>query len=394
MRYTRYILPILFLMYALSLSGAVPPGYERAGHVESLRSDGLAVIHIDGPLPAVTCYLLVEDRIAGEISVLEILEQGSSGTRILARLVLNSGVSAALVHGGTDVVISRKIEKFKRELTGRTPLEEHKYLTEIISSRDARKMRLVSEGKCHMGSNQGDRDEVPLHTVYRDSFYMDVYEVSNNDYLRYVTMTNASRPASWQGKMNTDGSFRDGLFSSLPVLVSFHEAEAYAAWAGKRLPTEIEWEKAARGAMGPDTDIEPRFPWGSRYTSSMANCQEFWNSEENRKLAQSRYGVVSPGLLPVASLEEGASPFGMVNMAGNAPEWTCDWYKAYKGNRTVDRRYGNQYKTIRGGGWWSSVRMIRVTSREPGGKPNLYRDNSAGFRCVRDVNFLDRTEGP
>ena len=394
MRLKIKITASFIILSCISLFAKVPAGYQKAGHVESLRSGGLVVVHLDGALPSVTCSILFEDRIVGELRILEVLEQGQGHTRVLAKILLNEGVSPRLVHSGTDIITSMKIDRYERDLTGRAPVEQPVYRTEIISPVDGRMMRLVPEGNFYMGSNQGEKDEYPLHKTHREAFYMDVCEVSNSDYLLYVKNTASPAPVSWEGKTGPNWTFRDDKYALLPVLVTYHEAEEYARWAGKRLPTEIEWEKAARGSIGSDAGSEPCFPWGSRFVPSKANCEEFWQDEESRKNAETQYGISLPGLLPVDSFKESASPFGMINMAGNAPEWTSDWYRAYKGNRKGDRRYGTQYRVIRGGGWWSATGMLRVSSREPGGKPNLYRDNSAGFRCVRDINFLDRTESP
>jgi formylglycine-generating enzyme required for sulfatase activity len=96
------------------------------------------------------------------------------------------------------------------------------------------------------------------------------------------------------------------------------------------------------------------------------------------------------GLLAVTFFEgKGDSPFGAVNMAGNAMEWTSSWYRAYPGNTYKDRRFGTQFKVLRGGSWRDTAKSLRVTDRQIGGIPNLYRDAIGGIRCVKSPTVLD-----
>jgi formylglycine-generating enzyme required for sulfatase activity len=199
---------------------------------------------------------------------------------------------------------------------------------------------------------------------------MDKYEVSNADYYKFVNNASARPPLSW-----TDGQFNP-LEGDLPVLVTFHEATAYARWAGKRLPTEEEWEKAARGPVGSRTGM---YPWRGRFNPNFANSLEYWRGRQ-------------PSLLPVRSFEGHSSHYGIVNMAGNVAEWTSSWYLPYIGNNMRDDRFGRRFKVVRGGAFYNSRDMLRVTARGLGGYPNLRQDNQFGFRCVKDVTVLDRLE--
>ncbi len=163
-------------------------------------------------------------------------------------------------------------------------------------------MVLVPAGEFIMGSTADDHsakpDEQPQRVIELPAFYIDQLEVTNIEYKRFLDATKWPAPPSWK-----EGRYPDN-FDFLPVTdVSWWDATAYARWAGKRLPTEAEWEKAARGSTG------FRFPWGSEFASDRANNDI--------------------GLLPVGSLPLGASPYGALDMAGNAAEWTASVYAPY-----------------------------------------------------------------
>jgi len=163
-------------------------------------------------------------------------------------------------------------------------------------------MVLVPAGEFRMGSQEDDSfaesNEQPQRTLFLPAFYIDKLEVSNIEYKRFIDATGFPAPEGWRDRTYPEGA------DFYPVQgVSWWEATAYARWMGKRLPTEAEWEKAARG-----TDAR-RFPWGDEYTVDLANSDKDY--------------------APVASYFEGQSPYGAVNMAGNVAEWTASAYAPY-----------------------------------------------------------------
>lgn len=204
-------------------------------------------------------------------------------------------------------------------------------------------MMLIPAGPFKMGAGEGTEVTLP-------DFYIDKYEVTNALYARFAEATGHRAPAYWvEGKVPAGAE-------NLPVVqVSWQDARDYAAWAGKRLPTEAEWEKAARGADG------RLYPWGSDAPSSFAIGQEPANFGELRK-----------GPTPVGTFPGGASPYGVMDMAGNVWEWTA--------TGDVD---AEQWFVIRGGSFMTRDYFLRCSSRvvwpaEGGEKSDL------GFRCVKD----------
>lgn len=210
-------------------------------------------------------------------------------------------------------------------------------------------------------------DEVPRHLVDLPTFYIDRYEVTNTEYATYVEATGSTYlPAPWRE--------RDSLRREPNNPVSdtdWHDADAYCRWAGKRLPTEAEWEKAARGPNG------TAYPWGSTFDSARANTME-------SKIAWSR---------PVGSYPAGASIYGVEDMIGNVWEWTSSWYQPYPGSTLKRSAFGQQYHVLRGGSWGVPAQpFARVTHRHA---PELLAINDraadwhtgydVGFRCAKNA---------
>lgn len=242
--------------------------------------------------------------------------------------------------------------------------ETPRTLKSEITGKDSTPMRLIPAGPFTMGFNEESADERPAHTVHLDAFYMDAYEVTINKYLQFMQATKREPPGFW----HEDVIFK---YDQRPVIgVSWQDADAYCRWTGKRLPTEAEWEKAARG-----TDAR-KYPWGNeRPTSRYANF--------DRCCGWKGYGP----LLQVGSLETGKSPYGIYDLAGNAWEWTADWYdeRYYRDSpeRNPKGPASGKEKVIRGGSWISGPLRVRTSDRLFG-VPTLRLDD-VGFRCVMDA---------
>ena len=223
-------------------------------------------------------------------------------------------------------------------------------------------MVLVPAGEFSMGSPEGDPDEKPAHKVQISAFFMDKYEVTVKQYAAFLQESGGDRPAEWKTMSKTANQNR-------PVMgVDWAEAARYCKWAGKRLPTEAEWEKAARGTDG------RLYPWGNDPPTPLhANYgKKEWNNHE--------------ALVPVGTLEAGKSPYGIYDMAGNVWEWVSDWYdNDYYKNSPSDSPAGpptGGFKVIRGGSWNTSARNLRAADRyfDP---PSFRSQYVPGFRCAK-----------
>ena len=294
-----------------------------------------------------------------------------------------------------------------------------------------KEMVLIPAGEFIMGSDKvDDKDlqqeygmvdplylnEHPRHKVYLDAYLIDKYEITNKEYKVFITeMQSATQakgqtypePVEWvqsgynvsdeklQGfdveslrwvateyfKLDRDTTkmekpeLLDALFKiqrdrdSLPVTgVNWFDAQSYCRWAGKRLPTEAEWEKAARGSEGLE------YPWGNSWDGSKANTGEQRSSDDI-------------AVAPVGSYPEDKSPYGVFDMAGNVSEWVQDWFQAYPGSDYQNKAYGEIHKVVRGGGaglghyaLQAFFRGARRTHADP-----TQSGNDVGFRCAQDI---------
>jgi formylglycine-generating enzyme required for sulfatase activity len=209
--------------------------------------------------------------------------------------------------------------------------------------------------------------ERPQHEVYVEEFYIDKYEVTNAQYKEFVQATGHRLPRHWEG-----GSYPNGKADHPVVYVSWEDANAYCQRVGKRLPTEIEWEKAARGT---DARI---WPWGNIFDVTKCNVESWEGS----------------GSTPVGSYPDGISPYGVYDMAGNVWEWTDSWYDAYPGSTCTTTEFGEKLRVLRGGSWYHYDSLGPIGARCASRDRQVPQSISyiMGFRCAISADELADSE--
>ena len=237
-------------------------------------------------------------------------------------------------------------------------------------------MALVKAGQFTFGSDSDGADCAPSQTRYLDDFWIDLLPVTNTDFQRFVKDGGYTDRSLWAEGFDAIETLLDSTGKqgprfwgygapppgrdSHPVTgVSFAEAAAYAAWAGKRLASEEEWEKAARGQS------ENPFPFGKKFDKRLCNTQE------------NGYGTTTPA----GKYRKGASHCGALDMAGNVLEWTSSFFAAYPGNAAQNPYFGEFYRALRGGAWYFNADAAKVWVRHFM-RPELRLDY-VGFRCAR-----------
>lgn len=242
----------------------------------------------------------------------------------------------------------------------------------------------IPAGEFLRGREKGDADEGPARRLTLDVFLIDVTEVTNDRFARFVAATGHRTDAEkegwgwvwtekWEKTRGADWRHPRGPRSSIeklgvhPVVqVSWNDAAAYCRWAGKRLPTEAEWEGAARGADG------RRWPWGDTFDRARAN------------IAGAEDGF--PETAPVGSFPAGVSPYGVHDLSGNVWEWIADWYAAdYYQKAPASSPRGpttGKLRVVRGGSWGGPPEWSTTTNRYS--RVPDYRNNKIGFRCAQD----------
>jgi formylglycine-generating enzyme required for sulfatase activity len=220
--------------------------------------------------------------------------------------------------------------------------------------RDGAELLYVPAGKFIMGIDEGFENESPEHSVYVDDFWIYKSEVSNKQFRKCIDADICA------------GNPEDYPRDNFPAVnINWYQAQAYCQWTGGRLPTEAEWEKAARGTDG------QTYPWGE----SSTNCD------------LANYSACVGSSMPLGSYPDGVSPYGALDMVGNVWEWVADWYEAdyyNQENNTINPQGPEESgkKVLRGGSWGSSIWTTRATSR------NWFHPDfssiAIGFRCVHD----------
>jgi serine/threonine-protein kinase len=251
---------------------------------------------------------------------------------------------------------------------GRLPVE-------AVAAKDGAALVLIPEGEFRMGRTDGDNDEKPVRKILLPAFYLDKFPVTNARYGKFVQATGHPEPVGYgfRGDRFVEDfrPWQDPRFNQpdMPVVcVSWDDAVEYATWAGRRLPTEAEWEKAAKGMLA------AKYPWGSSDPAP----------------TKAAYGLPMESGSPAAvgSHPDGASSYGCLDMAGNVWQWCRDWYSetAYQLDFLLlplgpDK---GEEKVLRGGSWANNGDLLRCTARfcYPPTRKAFY----VGFRCAKNVD--------
>ncbi|PKL47156.1 MAG: hypothetical protein CVV42_13875 [Candidatus Riflebacteria bacterium HGW-Riflebacteria-2] len=265
--------------------------------------------------------------------------------------------------------LSLKLAKLSPEAVRQAKISE-------IANTHEKDMVEIKGGVYVLGSDRGNYDERPLRKVQLPTYWIDRHEVTCAQYQRFLEdvrkrghlWCHPNEPAhkdhtpyhtyAWALRFSWVGGQPPRAMGDHPVvLVDWYDAYAYAKWAGKRLPTEDEWETAARGGDGRE------YPWGNTFSHDRCN--------------------VGDQPLAVGSFPDSASPWGVQDMAGNAAEWTATSYEPRPADsKAFTGRYG--LPIIRGGSWDDNSKTCRSASRDVRRSP-LYRSTTVGFRCVSDI---------
>ena len=324
----------------------------------------------------ITCIALVV--IGGSLHVVRLGSIRMGEMRSLATYNLKEE-SARIRAAGEDIAIHEQNEARKKQQAGYNVAEAESLLTKE-QWQELDSTILIPAGDFLMGSDSKNADESshPLHKVKLKAFRIDKYLVTNAQYARFIAATGHRPPSSWK-----NGRIEQGELLYPVTLVNWYDARAYAKWAGKRLPTEAEWEKAARGTDG------RRWPWGDDMDPARLNTY---------------YNVGSASI--VTRFSNGVSPYGVYDMAGNVDEWVEDDFLPYKGTDAVPEVFkgkiarvtsaedramkladmvpvNKRYKVLRGGSWKGDP-FSTATYHRDYSWPN-YASDFFGFRCASDV---------
>jgi len=245
-------------------------------------------------------------------------------------------------------------ERTKKKKSGNYVSRTNRKMQYYVSKKDSMRMILIpASGDVNFGSNDGELNEKPIHKRDLQSYYIDEHEVTNFQYRIFIEQTGYSLPTFFE-------NMRFNELNQPVVGVSYKDASSYARWAGKRLPTEYEWEKAARGGIK-----KAKYPYSNSINPSLA-CYDL-DPEVNGPADIKKYK---------------ANDYELYDMSGNVNEWTSSLAAPYPGGKLAREYDANNYRIIRGGSWKSIKKDLTVSSRKIKGL--LWKNNDTGFRCVMD----------
>ncbi len=324
----------------------------------------------------ITCIALA--MIGGSLHVVRLGSIRMGEMRDLATYNLKEE-STRIRAAGEDIAIHEENEERKNQSAGYTVAEAEALLTKEQWD-ELGSTILIPAGKFQMGTNLQNADAAshPMHSVYLKAYRIDKYPVTNAQYARFIAATGHRPPSDWK-----NGKVQQGELLHPVTMVNWYDATAYAKWAGKRLPTESEWEKAARGTDG------RRWPWGDKMDPARLNT--YYNVGSSTK---------------VTTYANGVSPYGVYDMAGNVDEWVENDFRPYKGTDAAadvfqgkvarvlspeDRAMNlsdmvpvnRQYKVLRGGSWKGDPFSTATYHRDYSWAN--YASDFYGFRCASDV---------
>ncbi|MCZ6678559.1 MAG: formylglycine-generating enzyme family protein [Candidatus Poribacteria bacterium] len=316
-------------------------GCEQTATVEITSQPSGATVFIDGEEVGVTPYI---EKVQGEMS----------SRRLMVSKPGYKAGTAELKPGGGKLTQTFQLEKI--DLSEMTLIPAGKFLMGTTDEEASLVVRQLG-GEEVTENIQWFMAEKPQYEVDLPAFYIDKFELTNAAYKEFIDATGRPAPRHWENNTYPEGEDRFPV-----VYVSWKDANAYCQWAGKRLPTGAEWEKAARGT---DARI---WPWGDEFDITKCNVESWEGS----------------GPKPVGSYPQGVSPYGVYDLGGNVWEWTSSWYEAYPGSTYTTPEFGKKFRVLRGGSWYhyDSLGPIgaRCASRDRGTEYHV--SYVAGFRCA------------
>ncbi len=336
------------------------PSYRVLGRVSRIDPvTSVAELEIDEPLVTGQIYRIIND--SGEtIGIAQGIKATGDGIYSFSFDGKRRSLSA-----GRRVILASTKSNFSA-LADRPRAQKEPAVR--FATKDPAPMAFIAEGPFVLGGQEtnalhyipASREGRAGNRIDLAAFFIDHHEITLGQYSRYLQETRQRIPDDWLNKN-----------PQLPVThVSYDDADRYCSWAGKRLPNELEWEKAARGTQifthGDETYSEARsFPVPDEQAAQLCITSE-----------------TATAPVEIDRLKD-QNVLGLTGMCGNAAEWTSSWLLPYRGSTVQDQRFGKRFKVIRGGSYEHSLELSKSYVRLAGGIPSLSRDRRAGFRCAR-----------